>query len=158
MVGGHRALRECLSGKDRQTDIVIGASGDKLRCHILGCLYAVWFQILSEHGCRHIHGEHDINAFHRLAAPRVMGLRARQDDDDKHEGDATQQHRHVHDTLTPALGGIEVSVRVAHPHRGLTLLTIEEIPQHVGYEQQQQQEIFFISKFHFTSTRDTHYI
>jgi hypothetical protein len=49
-------------------------------------------------------------------------------------------------------------MRVAHPHRGLTLLTIEEIPQHVWYEQQQQQEIFFISEFHLYINKQIHII
>jgi hypothetical protein len=49
----------------------------------------------------------------------------------------------------PALGSKLIGEGVTHPHGRLRFLPIKEIPQHIGYEQQQEQEIFFVDELHF---------
>ena len=128
VVGGHRALGERLARKDGQSDVVGRTARDKLVGHILRRLHAVRLQILGKHGCRNVHGKHDIDALHRLVVPRIVRLRAGHGANDEHEGDASQHHRQMDESHAQALGRKLIHSCIAHAHRRLALLPAQKIP------------------------------
>ena len=142
MVGCHGALCEGFSGKDSQSDVVGWTVGDEVRRHVLGHLEAVGAHILGEHTHRDVHSQHHVDAFHDA----VHG--ACQHYHHHRVGQAAQYHGQVYQPHAPALCRILVGIGVAHAHCRLLLPLVEEIPQYVWYEQKEQQQIFFISKFH----------
>ena len=151
MIGGHGALREGFSGKDGQTDIVVRTSADEFSCHILGGLHTVGLQVLGKHRCGDVDGQHDVDALNVLLIPGVVGLRTGKHQHDQRVGDAPQDHRGIDEIHPPRAMGVLISVGVAHLECRLAFPALQKIPQYVGYEQQEQQEIFLIGKFHYPS-------
>ena len=55
MVGGHGTLGESFTGKERESDVIVRATVDKLDGHLLGGLDAVGLQVLGQHAGADVH-------------------------------------------------------------------------------------------------------
>ena len=149
MVGGHWALSERFAGKDHQSDVIIWSADDKLAGHLLGSLDTVRTKVFGQHTSRYVHRQHDVDTLNGLAVPRVLCLWTSQNQYYHNKYQQSEQHAERHQRYLPALGRIAECESVAHPQRGLGFLSVHHIPYYIRYDEQKQQQIFFIGKFHF---------
>ena len=138
MISGHRTLRESLSSKDGKTYIIIRTANDEFSGYLFGGFDAVRAQILCQHTRGDIHRQHDIDTFYRLTCPRVVRLRTSQHQYHHCEHQDPQQHGQRHKCHLPTARRIAEDEGVAHPHRGLSLLPVQHIPDQIRYDEQEQ--------------------
>ena len=77
MVHSQRALSECFSGKQSDTNIIIRASVNKFGCYIFSSFQSVWLQVFRQHTGRHVDSQHNINSLYFAVLPLISALRTR---------------------------------------------------------------------------------
>ena len=76
MVYGKRTLCKSLSGKDRQTNIIIRTAINKFGSHLLGSFQTIGLQVFCKHTSRYVDSQHNINTFYFSILPVIRRLRA----------------------------------------------------------------------------------
>ena len=148
MVNGHWALGKCLTGKQRQTDVVIGPPGNELNGNLLGCLDSVRLEVLSQHTGTYVHTQHNVNTVRLLGAPVIGSLRSCQCNDCKDKAGYPQHKGEMKQVITQCLRSVMQSVQAAYPYWRCGFKMLQKIPYNVRYQQEQQKEICRRCKCH----------
>jgi len=139
MVYCQRTLGETFTGKDGQTDIVVRPTVDELRCHLLGSLQSIRFQIFGQHTGGNVYRQHDVDTFYFGILPVVGGLRTRQNENYHDDGHRSEHKRGMQQVDFPASGYLHIHAGGRDLKCGLSLLPPHHIPYYIRYEQYQQK-------------------
>ena len=137
MIYFQRALRKTLSGKQRDTDIIIRSSIDKLRRHILCRFQPVRLQIFGQHTGRNVYGKHYINTFYFAILPTIGCLRPGQNKNNQCQSNYSQCKRYMQQIVLITFRGMRIYTSVRNLKRSFTILPFHDIPYYIRYKQQQ---------------------
>ena len=137
MVNSQRTLRKSLPRKYRKTDIVIRSSVDKFGSHLFCGLKSVRFQILSQHTCRNIHSQHNVNTFNFSVLPIIGSLRSCKHQHYHYERTQSEQKRSMDQIDLPAFRRILIHSCGRYLKSSLCPFPAHHIPYYVRYKQNQ---------------------
>ena len=128
MVRRERALREALSCKYSQTNIVIRPPVDEVSRHLFSSFQAIRLEVFSQHTGGDIHCHHNVDALDLTPLPAVGGLWTSKHDDEQHQSSYTKQERQVTQPRQRTLRQLVIHGSSRDLHGGLATVITKQIP------------------------------